>query len=467
MTELTAEKIKELSTLLAAAPPATASRLLAMFERMKIKGSEIIPSNDLIVAMREAGMTQFAGACGSGVRMPSFDRLFFAPFEKLFESGDMVSMLPGSLPRVGLSEVWGLVVKDFVPDHVGGLKAKANAAILKGDIDEARVFAGHLRHILLNHLIGFSNETIAKLAKTPEAKAVLLRLVPLLLAEARGRDIWAMAFGRKGELSDQGVAALSDSVRALEDENSDAARELILLTMANLPHPSEAIRVLNKASYGVDDRRLDITEFSVIGRRLIATASRAADMINEASQTGISDGFSLAKHVDRYNQSLHGLEREAHLAPDGPWHQAMLIIRNKVGNQLETLCKKATHDLETALPVDRIQRNTLNWVQEPRMKASPDPTRVEMAVQGIAFIASTRLFAALAGFGAPREQAAKHATAYLDTICDALLRHARLPNKRANLHVWVQATASLIEALEGITAAHLFERRINSAILAE
>ena len=55
MTELTPEKIKELTSLMANAPPATAARLLAMFERMKIMGNQVIPSNDLISAMREAG----------------------------------------------------------------------------------------------------------------------------------------------------------------------------------------------------------------------------------------------------------------------------------------------------------------------------------------------------------------------------------------------------------------------------
>lgn len=467
MSELTPEKIKELSTLLAAAPPATAGRLLVMFERMRIKGSEIIPTNDLIVAMRDAGLTQYAGAGGGLLRMPSFERLFFAPFEKLFESGAMASMLPGSLPRAGLSQVWDLVASEFAPDDVSGLKAQGTKAILVGDIDQARVFAAQLRQILVSNLSGFSNQSIAKKAATPEARAFLLRFLPLLVAEAHGRDIWATAFGQKRQLSDQAVTALSETVRVLEEENPHAARELMLLTMANLPNPSEALRVLNKASYGVDDRRLDITEFSVIGRRLIATASRAADVINQASESGITDGVALAVHVDQYNQSLHGLEREAHLAPDGPWRQAMMVIRSRVGDQLETLCKKATDDLETALPVDRNQRSTLNWVEEPRMKVSPDPMRVQAAAEGIAFVASARLFAALAGFGAPREHAAKHATAYLDTICDVLLRHARLPEKPTNLHLWVNATASVIEAFEGIAAAHQFERRINCAVAAD
>lgn len=463
MTELTPEKIKELTSLMASAPPETAARLMAMFERMKVKGSAIIPSNDLIAAMREAGMTQASGASGTSVRLPSFERLFFEPFENLFENGRLDQLLPGSLPRAGLREVWLLVAGLFVPDELVEIEPHGTAAVLCGDMDKARELALELRTALLAVLKGFPNHAIAKHAKSPEAKVVLLRLVPLLLAEAIGREVWASAFGSKGELSEHGVSTLCANVRQLEDQNPDAARELLLLTMCTLPRPCEALRVLNKASYGVDDRRLDVTEFAVIGRRIIAIASRAAEMIEQASQSGRFDGALLATTVDHYNQNLHGLEREAHLAPDGPWRRATLAVRSRVGNRLEVICQRATQSLEMALPTERTQRQGFAWTIEPRFNVELDPARIEIAVQGLAFIASARLFAPLAGFGAPREKATKHATAYLDTVCEALLRLLRSPNKPANLPEWVHATASLIEAFEGVKAAHVFERRANTA----
>jgi hypothetical protein len=462
MTDLTPEKIKELTALMAAAPPETAARLMAMFERMKIKGSAIIPSNDLIAAMREAGMTQAGGASGTVVRLPSFERLFFEPFENLFESGRLDQLLPGSLPRAGLREVWLLVAGLFVPDELVELEPHGTAAILRGDMDKARELALELRTALLANIGCFPNQAIAKHAKTPEAGIVLSRLVPLLVAEATGREIWATAFGSKGELSDQGVSTLCANVRHLEEHNPDAARELLLLTMCTLPRPCEALRVLNKASYGVDDHRLDVTEFAVIGRRIIAIATRAADLIEEASLAGKFDGVSLAAAVERYNQNLHGLEREAHLAPDGPWRRALLVIRGKVGNRLETICQRATQTLETALPTDRIQRHSLAWTIEPRFNVELEPARIELAVQGLAFVAAVRLFAPLAGFGAPRERAAKHASAYLDIVREALLKVSRASSKPENLSQWVHATASLVEAFEGVKAAHVFERRANA-----
>ena len=466
MTDLTPEKIKELTALMASAPPETAARLLTMFERMKVKGSSIIPGNDLINAMREAGMTQASGVAGTVVRMPSFQRLFFEPFENLFENGIFARLLPGSLPRSGLREIWLLIAGLFVPDELVELEPHGTAAILRGDMDKARELALELRTALLTNIGGFTNEAIAKHAKTSEAQAILVRMVPLLVAEATGREIWASAFGSKGELSEHGVATLCANVRYLEDKNPDAARELLLLTMCVLPRPCEALRVLNKASYNVDDRRLDVTEFAVIGRRVIAIAARAADMIEEASQAGKFDGSVLATTVERYNQNLHGLEREANLAPDGPWRREMLVIRGKVGNRLETICQRATYLLETALPVERLQRNSLAWTVEPRLNVVPDSAHLELAIQGLNFIAASRLFAPLAGFGAPREKAAKHASVYLDTICEALLRASRVATTPANLAAWVQATASLVEALEGVKAAHIFERRAMTAAAA-
>jgi hypothetical protein len=459
MTDLTPEKIKELTALLADAPPETAARLLVMFERMKVKGSQIIPSSDLIHAMREAGMTQVQTSAGATVRLPTFERLFFEPFENLFENGPMDHMLPGSLPRAGLREVWLLVTGHFVPEDMGDLEPQGTAAILRGDIEQARALALQLRMALHANLSAFSNNAIAKLAKSVAAHAILQRLVPLLIAEAVGREIWANAFGSKGELSDQGVATLCANVRNLEDENAGAARELLLLTMVTLPRPSEAIRVLNKASYGVDDRRLDITEFAVIGRRILASASRAAEKIEEASLQGKFDGATLAATVERYNQNMTGMEREANLAVDGPWRREMMAIRKKVGNRLETICQRATHTLETALPVERTQRHGLRWTHEPKVQYPLDPARLEIAVQGLAFVAASRLFAPLAGYGAPRDAAAKHASAYLDNICEALLQMSRAPQKPENFGEWVHGTASLLEVFEGLKAAHLFERR--------
>jgi hypothetical protein len=351
----------------------------------------------------------------------------------------------------------------FVPDEVVELEPHATAAILRGDMDKARELALELRTALLANLNGFPNQAIAKHAKTPEAASVLSRLVPLLVAEASGREIWANAFGSKGELSDHGVSTLCANVRHLEDHHPDAARELLLLTMCTLPRPCEALRVLNKVSYGVDDRRLDVTEFAVIGRRVIATAARAADMIEAATQASKFDGAALAATVERYNQNLHGLEREAHLALDGPWRSAMLAIRNRVGNRLEVLCQAATHNLEIALPVQRVQRHNFVWTYEPHLNIRLDPARVEMAIQGLAFVAASRLSAALAGYGAPREHAAKHAQGYLDNVCQALLALSRQPIKSAHLPDWIHATASLVEAFEGVKAAHVFERRAIAA----
>lgn len=460
MTELTPEKIKELTSLMAGAPPETAARLLAMFERMKVKGSQVIPSNDLIIAMREAGMTQVAGQAQTGVRLPSFERLFFDPFENLFESGSLNALLPGSLPRAGLKEVWQLICDRFAPQETIAVEAKGRDAILAGDMDGARRQSAQLRAALIANLQGTPNSAIEAVGTTPEAKAVLLRFYPLLVAEAIGRDTWAKALRAKGELGDNAISFLCTQVRKLEDSNPDAARELLLLTMSTLARPAEALRVLSKVSLGVDDRKLDMTEFSVIGRRVIGTASRSADLIEAASNKAVFDGVELAEIVEQYNQDLLGLEREAPLGHNGPWRGAMLAIRSRVGNRLDLLCQNATLALENVLPIDRVQRHTVTWTNEPRIGTRIDGQKLDLAVRHIAFVAASRLFAPVAGFGASRDRAAKQATVYVDMLSDALLRAARAHQRPAYFNQWVQATANIIEALEGISAAHLFERRI-------
>jgi hypothetical protein len=463
MPDLTPEKIKELTALMASAPPATAARMMAMFERVKVKGSVAIPSQDLIAALREAGVAQFVGTDMGVVRLPSFERLCFQPFENLFENGALADLLPGSIPRAGLKEVWQLIVNHFIPDEVAEVAPLGTTAILNGDMEAAYELANGLRETLLETLKRFRNDAVARLAQTKECRVILVRLVPLLLAQSIGKDIWAMSYGSKGELSDQGVASLSAQVRMLEDENPDAARELLLLTMATLPRPYEALRVLNKVSLGVDDRKLDMTEFAVIGRRVIAIAAREATVIEEASTTSQFDGKDLAVIVERYNQSLHGLERETRLAPDGPWRQSVIEIRGRVGNRLELICQRASQALEVALPVVRLQRHTITWTYEPRLEVQLDQAKIENAVRHLAFVAASRLFAPLAGFGAPREMASKHATGHLALVSDAILKAIRSPNKSPHLQTWIAATTAIIDAFEGNDAARVFERRVNAA----
>jgi hypothetical protein len=466
MTELTPEKIKELTALMASAPPQTAARLLAMFERMKVKGSQVIPSNDLIIAMREAGMTQVVGQAHTGVRLPSFERLFFEPFENLFENGELETLLPGSLPRAGLKEVWQLIASRFAPDEVLEIEPLGREAILAGDVSSARKLTNKLRDLLIKNLNGSSSSAIANCGSSPSGKHVLSRLKPLLLAETKGRDIWMSARGSRGDLNEQAVNALCSLVRSLEDSHPDAARELLLLTMCTLPRPAEALRVLARVSLGVDDRKLDMTEFSVLGRRVLAIADRSAALIQAASQEAIFDGVELAAIVDRYNQSLLGLEREAHLGHDGPWRKAMLAIRSKVGNRLEELCQSATLTLQSAMPIDRVQRQTVTWTNEPRFEARLDQIKLAAAKSHMDFIAASRLFAPIAGFGAARERAAKHATGHIEIWSEALLKVGRQKQRPLNFNQWVQATANAIEALDGVGAAHVFERRIAACAVA-
>jgi hypothetical protein len=463
MTELTPEKIKELTAIMASAPPATVARMLAMFERVKVKGSAAIPSTDLLAALREAGLPQLAGQEFGIVRLPSFERLFFQPFENLFENGGLEDLLPGSIPRFGLKETWKIISEQFIAEDVAEISPLGTTAILNGDMGAAYELAAGLRETLLHALKRFRAEAVARSATTPECRAILCRLVPLLQAEAIGKDIWAMAFGAKGELSDQGIASLSTHVRMLEDDNPDAARELLLLTMATLPRPFEALRVLAKVSLGVDDRKLDMTEFAVVGRRVIAIAAREAQAIESAWLNSDFDGTKLAAIVERYNQSLLGLERETRLASDGPWRHSVVEIRGRVGNRLELLCQRASTLLEQALPTQRAQRHSLAWTYEPKLDAPIDFVKVDNACRHLDFVTAARLFAPLAGFGAPRDMAAKHASSHIALVSDATLKALRASHRSPHLDDWIAATSRLLDQVEGHEATSVFERRVKAA----
>lgn len=463
MLTLTAEKIKEISLLLAGAPPATAARMLSMFERVKIKGSKAIPVEVLLSALRDAGTADVVSKAMGIARLPSFSRLFWMPFESLFENGDIENLLPGSLARSSLNDVWQLISTRFASERIAELEPFATSAILRGDMQQAYAYVTELRADLLDNLCGFGNATIAQHATNPAFKATLLRLKPLLTAEAAGRDIWTHAMGQNGELSDQGVVELSGLVRHFENQDPDAARELLLLTMVNLPRPHQALRVLNKVSLGVDDRKLDMTEFAIVGRRALGIATREATKIETAFNAKTFDGKELASIVDRYNQCLHGLERECLLAKDGPWKQEVVSIRSRIGNRLEVLCQRASQALDMALPLQKSQRPNLTWSYDPRLDQHIDSEKVDMAICHLQFVESSRLFAPLAGFGAPRQNAYKHAITHVDLVRDALLAALKTPIAPNFVSDWIIATRTIIGAVEGVEAAEIFDRRCAAA----
>lgn len=462
MTVLTDDKIAALKALLLSTPPATAGKLWALLERMKVQGVQSIPTGELLGAMREAGIPSGFATGKAHMRILSFDRLFFEPFENLFENGPLHRLMPGSLPRIGLGPVWKLIIGQLAPDAYVDLEPLGTAASLRGDMTQAREYAEKMRSELLDNIQEIAPERLSALSKMPEASHILGRLIPLLSAEKVGREIWTGVQSLRGDMHEQSILRLATAVKEAENVNPQTATEILLLTMSILPKPYQALRVLQRVSLGVDDRKLDTTHFAVVGRRVIALLRRESTVIEHAAMGGTFDVDAVKAAIDRHNKLVHGMIRDAIMVPNGPWSQELTAIRGQVGSRLEMICHAAIKSLDRALPIGMVRKKNAGMLTEPRYNSAIDPVKVEVARCHMQFLVASRLLAPLAGFGGFRDNASRTSVGQLDAICEGLVRVAREGETSPHFQDWINATSTLINALDGPLPAKNFERRITS-----
>lgn len=461
MTVLTDDKVAALKALLVSTPPATASKLWALLERMKVQGVQSIPTVELLEAMREAGISSSFATGAGHFRVLSFDRLFFEPFENLFENGPLSKLTPGSLPRKGLGPAWKVISGQLAPDAFGRLEPLGTAASLNGNMSRAREHAREMRAELLAAIGDMPPERLSILGDNAETAHVLGRMPALLAAEKLGRELWHGVQSLRGDLHEQSIIRLGYAVKDAEAESPLVATELLLLTMATLPKPYQAIRVLQRVSRGADDRKLDNTHFSVIGRRVIALLRRESAVIEQASMGAAFEVPKVAAAIDRHNKLVHGMTRDSVLSPNGPWRTELTAICGLVGYRLEIICHTAVKALEQALPMDMVRKKYAGMLAEPRFGAAIDPNKLAIAECHVRFLTATRLLAPLAGFGGFRDNASRAVVAHIDSVCEGLIRVVREGETSPYLRDWIKAAATIIEAVDTPGAAKAFERRIN------
>lgn len=457
MSQLTPEKLAEVAALLEKTSPQMAARLVTMFERVKVKGNQAIPTEALLTAVRESGL----GLPARLERVPGFDRLFFEPFEHLFEPHDAEGgPLPGFLPRAGLKQVWEILSDEIAPDLHDRFEPVVKAAVLRGAMDHARNVVAEFRDRLVDMLDqpGEPARWSKALSACPEG-AFSRRLPALLLAEHLARPDIATARTQPRDLPDAVVAALSETLRVIEARSGDAALELVLLVMGHLHKPWQALRILAGASKGVTDRKLALTEFQTIGDRLLAMAAREKALFDIAARGGPFGSAALVRAVERFGDLVNGMLREQVLDRDGPWRKALQALQTTAAARLEAVCQRAVAMAGQGLPVDRIRLKGAGLVDRPRHKAPLRMERLDALPAHLTFLRDVRLFASAAGFAAARDQAARAVQLHLDTVRDGLIAVRADPDRGPHHAQWVQAVSTYIEALEGEDSARLFERR--------
>jgi hypothetical protein len=465
MKVLTDDQIEALRSIVLTTTHANSPEVWALLERVKLEGNRPNSIIALLESLRQAGLIpNFLNGVGQG-RVFGFDRLFWEPFDSLLQSGELRNIVPGSIPRVGLAHVWKVITTEIASDAFTEYDPLIRDASLRNDLKEARKLASKYRELVLELIIDVADAQLANLGDSQESNFVLNRLRPLLHAEKLSNELWTGAQSPYGDMHERSIDHLTKCVRAQEARDPKVAIELLLLTMSTLDKPYHVLRVIKKISPAADDRKIDLTPYGILGRRILGMIKQQSFFLHACAQNGLFSVQNVTRVIDKHNQLVHGLSRSELLDATGPWQRELTDLCAETGEILESICEVAVKSLERALPRETVRKSKVGIIVLPRVSAKINPEAVQIARCHLEFLTATRLLAPLAAFGGFRDMANESCADYLDFTAEALAQLTAERNSSAYLDDWVWATTLLIAALDGSQPAQNFERRIAAAKL--
>ena len=463
MKVLTDDQIDALRSIVLTTTHANSPEVWELLERVKLEGNRPNCIVDLLESLRQVGLVpNFLHGGGKG-RVFGFDRLFWEPFDGLLQSGELDKLVPGSLPRQALAQVWQVITTELASDAFAEFDPLIREASLKKNLKEARKIASKYREAVLEIIADIADDRLANLGETEESSFILNRLRPLLFADKLSRELWTGAQSPYGDMHEQSIDHLAKCVCEQEVIDPKIAVELLLLTMSTLEKPFHVLRVIKKISPSAVDTKLNITQYAILGRRILGQIKQQGYFIKSASENGSFSVQHMTRAIDRFNNLVHGLTRSDWLDAHGPWQQELTDLCAETGETLSSICKMAVESLERALPRETVRKNKVGMIVQPRVTAKIAPKSVQIARCHLEFLTATRLLAPLAAFGGFRDRAYETCVDYLDFTAEALVQLITEGDDAAYLEDWVWATTLMIAALDGSKPAQNFERRIAAA----
>lgn len=447
------DKIKEM---ILRANPSVAASLLARLEQMQISGKVNFPIDDLMEIARQKTQ-EFDGDIE---RIPSASRMFFAPFESLFEdnlNGEMT--LPGSFDRSVLKTIWNVISENIAKTYFDNLVPKLKAALACNDMRSAKHLARKLREIAFGEICETENKQILHAIDNSISKESAIRFVNLLAVEheARSRDISIEI--DVGDINDAEIREYVNFLTILDERDLNLAADFMLCLMGNTKKPWAVLRIIKSAVLGINDRKLAATAYSVVGDRLLAMMRRRADAFSRLRKSIKISGVALAEEIENYNQISIGIERSNILVDGGPWMIRLKENRSKAAQMFNEFCERAENSISNAFPLDRGRIKGVGAFDIPRCQADLNMEKVELAIEFGIFIRETRLFAPNAGFGAARESAHKLMLRHCDNLKSGMIAIMGHEDRGKYFDKWADIAVEIVAIIEDEAAAKSLERK--------
>ncbi len=448
------EKIKEM---ILRANPSVAANLLARLEQMQLSENLKFPIDDLISLARQKTIEHDLEAG----RIPSPSRMFFTPFESLFEDikdGEM--QLPGSFDRSALRKIWEVISQKIAKEYFDNLVPKLKAALIINDMRTAKHLAKKLREIAFGEICETENKRILHVLDNSISEESAIRFVNLLAVEheARIRDISLEV--DVGEINDAEIREYVNLLTILDERDLFLAADFMLCLMGNTQKPWQVLRIIKSAVLGINDRKLAATAYSVVGDRLLAMMRRRADAFSRLRKSNKISGIALAEEIENYNQISMGIERSNILVDGGPWMIRLKENRSKAAQMFNEFCERAESAISNALPLDRGRIKGVGAFDIPRCQSDLNMEKVELAMELGIFIRQTRLFAPNAGFGAARESTHKVMLRHCDNLKSGMIAIMGHEDRGKYFDKWADVAIEIIAIVEDEAAAKSLERKI-------
>lgn len=461
-------ELEALKSIIMRAPPQMAGDILTQLETLPESDDPSSVLNQLKLLLRSRLLASFAQpAKAKAVPQPlkegreiSVSRLFFKPFESLFETFDNTNKpLPGSFDRANLRKIWNVFKDKIASEELEELEPKAQVALMQSDKNSAAYYGSKLREVFYQKTID-KDENILHQLDNDIDQEVGKRFIHWLQVdhEARQRKIDVTA--DLGDFSDNDISSFCLYLTKLDKSDVKTASDFLLLLMGNSHKPWSVLRIIKSAVVDMNDRKLAVTAYNIIGIRLIALLERKVEHINSLRKSNNFDGHEAALLIEDYNQMSVGFERCNLLIDGGPWTKALRQVRIRAGEVFNDMCEHAQSILEQAFPIDKGRVKGLGNIDLPRTSSELVEDRVKSAIEFAKFIRDARLYAPNAGFGGTRDNVHKAMLRHCDWLKSGLVTLFSHEDRGRFFDDWSKKSVEIISIIDDAASAKSLERKL-------
>lgn len=442
--------------LISRASPEVAAGLFAHLELLQKSARDKLPFDELLELARSK-IVQYHSEIE---RSPSVSRIFFQPFEALFEdfSPDQLPM-PGSFPREQLGKIWNVIEENFKTGEFEEVYLKAYSASAAHDIKTAEKHVVRLRTLALMALeaIGGAALHTFDASINEENSQRFFRLLQVVKA-ADERKL--SLFVDVERLSDADLRPYSDLVRSLDANDFHLSADLLLCLMGNTQKPWQVLRIIYTGVIGANDHKLAVSGYGVVGDRLLAIMAKQTQPLAQYPKMLEIDSAKMVYETDAFAQISKGIERSNLLADGGPWRKKLNEIRNQAGNAFNEICEKAVTVVTNCFALDKGRIKGVGAMEIPRCFKELDMQKVKLSLEYASFIRDTRLLAPNAGFSGARDQAHKELLRHCDQLKNGMIAIKDHVDCGKFYAEWSKWAIELVSIVDDASAAKSLQRRI-------